>query len=349
MRQLRTVAGVLLKDWLRYRLRMSGAGAQYLGICNRNERLQAAPQGDGYRCAWQWTSQLHAPTIFPDLGLRLMRRALSDHPVRRLASPAHDGVQPDISFIIGHRGAARLALLRATLESIAAQRRVLIECIVVEQDTHSSISDALPAWVRHVHTPPPHPAMPYSRSWAFNVGAKRASGRVLVLHDNDMLVSDDYALSVMKHVDEGYDVINLKRFVFYLGRRDTSSYLNGKSALDALTPQLVVQNTQGGGSVAITARGYDKIGGMDESFVGWGGEDNEFWDRAQTLRVWPYGYLPMIHLWHPAQAGKDSTDNAMVRRFKELAQIAAADRIGRLNQIERGLVTGPAGFACARS
>ncbi len=65
-----------------------------------------------------------------------------------------------------------------------------------------------------------------------------------------------------------------------------------------------MQNAEAGGSIALSRDAFHAIGGYDESFVGWGGEDNEFWERAQTRRVWPYGYLPFVHLWHAPQPEK---------------------------------------------
>lgn len=343
--RLRALSGVYAKDWLRYRWRIAASGHDYLTVCNRNEQLEAAPDGEGYRCLWQWTSPLHAPTVLPDLGLRLMHRALADHPVRRARTPLrlHDP-QVDVTFVIGHRGADRLPLLQATLESLAAQHGVSIECIVVDQGIEPTIGSSLPAWVRQVHTPPSHAGVPYCRSWAFNIGARHAKGRVLVLHDNDMLVPDDYAFSVLKHVNDGYQVIDLKRFVFYLTERQTARYLAGEVAVTQAAPDSIVQNLQGGGSVAITRRGYERIGGMDESFIGWGGEDNEFWERAQTLRVWPYAYLPIVHLWHPAQPGKDASDNPALRLYRQLSAIPCQERIARLRRMDAGSVSGPVSF-----
>lgn len=339
--RLRALAGVYAKDWLRYRRRMAAPDDSYLSICNRYETLESNPGGPGQRCMWQWTSTLHAPTVVPDLGLRLMRRALSDHPVRRASTPRNAGGAVDLSFVIGHRGGARLPLLLATLESIAAQRDVSLECIVVEQDAAPSVESSLPSWVRHIHIPC-EPGLPFSRSWAFNVGAREARASVLVLHDNDMVISEDYASCVLRHVNDGYDVVNLKRFIFYLAEQHTGRYLSAAPALAQSPPAFVVQNAEGGGSVGITRGGYERIGGMDESFVGWGGEDNEFWERALTLRVWPYGYLPLVHLWHPAQAGKQSADNPMLRLYRSLSSIPVADRISRLRQTPAGLMAGPA-------
>jgi hypothetical protein len=46
------------------------------------------------------------------------------------------------------------------------------------------------------------------------------------------------------------------------------------------------------------------MGGFDERFTGWGGEDDEFFDRCRSLNHYGFGHLPFIHLWHPPQAAK---------------------------------------------
>jgi hypothetical protein len=340
----RNLLSVLLKDWARYRRGIAGQDASYLELCNRYERLEAGPDGQGYRCDWQWTSDLHAPKFLPGLGLRLMKRALKDHPIRRAVRPLGEAEQPEISFVIGHRGTQRLPHLLATLESIAAQQQVSIDCVVVEQDIQAQIAAQLPAWVRHVHTPPPTPDMPYCRSWAFNVGVKYCRADVLVLHDNDMLVPADYAANILKHVRRGYELVNLKRFIFYLNEPHTRSLFSGAAGLTDEAPLAIVQNLEAGGSVAITRRAYEQIGGMDEAFIGWGGEDNEFWERAQTLRVWPYAYLPIVHLWHAAQSEKHQTNRDTHLLYQELSAIPAETRIAQLRRLGTGAMFGPTGW-----
>jgi GT2 family glycosyltransferase len=337
------VAGVLIKDWWRYRRALVAQDSSYLELCNREERLEAAPDGQGARCMWPWTSDLHAPKVLPSLGLRLMQRALADHPVVRLQAPKNTDAPPEISFIVGHRGNERLPQLLATLESIAGQQGARVECLVVEQDRDASIAGKLPTWVRHVHAPPPS-GMPYCRSWAFNIGVQLARAESLVLHDNDMVLPCDYARLILSKMASGAEVVNLKRFIFYLSQAHTGDLLSGRAGILDAAPEVIVQNAEGGGSLAITRRGYDQIGGMDEGFVGWGGEDNELWERAQTLTVWPYGFLPIWHLWHPAQTGKTHVQSGSLPRYKALAAIPVEARIAALRLRPSGQLSGPYGW-----
>ena len=339
----RALLGALIRDRRRFRRALAGRGAAYLALCNRDELLEAAPNGIGYRCVWRWTSDLDAPKVLPALGLRLMKRALEDHPIRRAAAPAGVAPVPEVGFIIGHRGSDRLPHLLATLESIAGQRDVSIDCVVVEQDVQARTKAHLPGWVKHVHSPPPASGMPYCRSWAFNIGVKHSRADVLVLHDNDMLVSADYAVSILDEVRRGFEVVNLKRFIFYLTERHTAAVFRGDAGVADQAPLAIVQNLEAGGSIAITRAGYDRIGGMDESFIGWGGEDNEFWERAQTLRIWPYAHLPIVHFWHAAQPGKGRSSRQTARRYEDLSSMPADARISRLRMLQGGDMVGPRG------
>lgn len=308
----------------------------WIRICNRNEQLILASQQNAVVCNWQWTSELHVTQVYPTLGTRLMRRALADWPVAFADAPVACSGPIQVSFVIGHRGIARIALLLNTLATIAAQRGVLCECIVVEQSAVPEIRNNLPGWVRYVHTVPPTADMPYCRSWALNVGARFARGNLLVLHDNDMLVPEAYAAELWARYQEGYKVINLKRFVFYLSEQHSRRVITSKAALTDEPVSTVVQNLEAGGSIAIEREAFFSIGGFDESFVGWGGEDNEFWERAHTHKVWPYSYLPIVHLWHPAQPEKTKLNRVTARNFEKLSSIPPNKRIAELLQRKFG-------------
>jgi hypothetical protein len=311
-------------------------GAPWVNFRNRNERLIPSKLEKGVACDWRWTSDLHIAKVFPPLGRWLMSRALRDWPIELRDERAKAHAASALSFIIGHRGNERLPHLLATLRSIASQRDVTFECIVVEQSIRPEIQNHLPRWVRYVHTPLPYAEMPYSRAWAFNVGARAAQTKALILHDSDLLVPIDYAKEVIGRFEDGYEVVNLKRFIFYLSEAHSTALLDGSEHLEQRAPEVVMQNAEAGGSIAINREAYFAIGGFDESFLGWGGEDNEFWERAATRHVWPYGYMPMVHLWHTTQPGKPDTETATKQRFWQMTQLDPSSRIQQLTKLHFG-------------
>ena len=321
-------AGALLIDAPRL-LWALGGSARWMRYGNRRDRLRFEPDGRGVACEWEFTRTLHLCDVFPGFGRKLRDAALRDCHIR-LAEAPEEAVSPapDVSFIVGHRGRERLPQLLPVLKSIAAQQGVRCECIVVEQDVKPQIRGQLPDWVRYVHDPAGAPDAPYSRSRAFNAGAAQARGQVLILHDNDLLVPDRYAERAWKLVGEGYEVVNLKRFIFYRSEELRA----GESPL-AGNVDFVLENATGGGSLAVARETFEAIGRMDESFAGWGGEDVEFWQRAQTRRVWNYGILPLIHLWHPPQPGKSPDKKTPgMERLRQLAALAPEQRIAALRR-----------------
>lgn len=299
----------------------------WVAMRNRNERLTLDQRGA--RCEWLYTSDLHIANVFPATGARLMRMAFEDWPVVLRDEPVAAG-KPEVSFVIGHRGQARLPHLLATLRSIAGQRNAAVECVVIEQSERREIEAQLPAWVRYVHTPSSEIA--YNRAWTLNAGAREASGEVLVLHDNDMICPADYAAETLARAREGWLFQQVKRFTFYLNRYDTDRVFATRDVRTDV-PSTVVQNLHGA-SIAVTRSAYFDVGGFDESFVGWGGEDNEFWDRAETTgRVYGFGYLPFMHLWHEPQPAKVLGSEApAVKRWHELKTVPAPERIRMLRE-----------------
>jgi hypothetical protein len=326
---LRQFLGALAYDGLRFERAVRG---RWELMHNRSETITVDPAGRGVRCEWQWTSPVDYCRFVPRADVRLLRAALNEWPIAFADSRADDA-NPEVTFLIGHRGLSRLPQLLLTLRSIAAQSGVTVECIVIEQSHAREVQQALPDWVRYLHQPV-NRADPYNRAATFNAGAAAARGRILILHDNDMLVPERYAAEVVAHADAGWEAIDLKRFIFYLTESETGRVLREQTLRLDERSEVVIQNLHGG-SLAITREAYGAIGGFDETFVGWGGEDVEFWERAHTRRATFFGYLPIVHLWHAPQPEKLQANGApAVKRYFDLAEIPAEERIARLKAKE---------------
>jgi hypothetical protein len=166
----------------------------------------------------------------------------------------------------------------------------------------------------------------------------------LVLHDNDMLVPERYAADLVLKHRRGDEVVNLKRLIFYLSEEHTGEVFAHSASLAGRAPERIIQNLEAGGSLAVDRDAYFAVGGMDEEFVGWGGEDNEFWERALTRRVSSFGYLPIVHLWHRPQLGKRAVNGrggTTAQLSDRRATVPPAARIAELRGRDFGNPLGP--------
>ena len=316
LRRLHDLPGVLVRDLPRYRVALSATGGHvgaWASLCNRNETLLQVEGSRGYQCQWQWGSELHAPLVLPSLGRKLMQTALHEWPIRFADQPSSLDDQPRISFVIAHSGEARLSQLIQTLRSLFAQEGVSCECIVVDQSP-VPLLDRLPHGIVYRHLDKSGMTPGWRKSWAFNVGARLARADILVFHDGDICAPAGYARELLQAmVEDRYAAASLQRVLFYLTRDDTTQLLSEAAVPADSIPAPVFQNWKGG-TIAIRKDAFMAIGGFDEGFVDWGGEDDEFYDRCQLAGHCRAGYLPFVHLWHAPQAKRMASDNINTTR-----------------------------------
>jgi len=334
LNKIRDLLGVIIKDFPRYNLYLYGANDAYLRLHNRLERIASGPDKIGYVCLWHHTSRLHAPLVLPNLGLQLLKKCLLKSKFE-LKDKRSSTSRPRISVLIGHRGMERLPLLLTTIKSIASQIGISLECIIIEQDRVPVVRDYLPDWVRYIFLETSIDLDGYNRSAGFNLGAIHANGQILLLHDNDMLVPNTYCRDIVRLVEKGYNALNTKRYVFYLRNSHSQRIQDSIHEILSEPPDYIVQNLEAGGSMAITKEAYMSIGGMDEEFIGWGGEDIEFWNRCSVLSRWIWGFEPIIHLWHTSQPLKNQKDNPNIARINHTESTNIYDRINYLRKNSR--------------
>jgi hypothetical protein len=348
MRSARAVAGVVVKDLHRYRRALSRSGAGFssaddgwISLRNRNERLLADPLR-GVLCDWLHGSSLHAPTVLPSLGRELMAKAFSEWPVSfRAGSDSPSAATPEVSFVFSHAGNERLAQLQLVVASVLGQRGASCECIVIDQSEQPA-RESFPGEVQYKHLDKATVQPGWHKSWGLNVGARLARSEVLVFHDGDICVPEAYAREVLRTLGQGrFGAASLQRFLFYLDERASAWISESRTIPQGITPIDIRQNWKGG-TIAVRRDAFAAIGGFDEGFVDWGGEDDEFFDRCATIGHARGGYLPFLHLWHtPQTVRKDAPNLNIAEVLPRRLAIAREARIAELLKRRFGNESGP--------
>lgn len=170
-----------------------------------------------------------------------------------------------------------------------------VEVLVVEQDQESRFSP--PAGVRHVFA---RYGGPFNRSWGFNIAYRESDSPLLAFGDSDIIMRPD-EFKVALEASQALDVVSPYSSVVDLSPNESvmplcdlaSIQRPGRGEADNQTTNLC------GGVVIFSRSAVECVGGWDEDFVGWGGEDD-----IMTFKVVAAGLKSALmpfkcyHLWH---------------------------------------------------
>lgn len=120
----------------------------------------------------------------------------------------------------------------------------------------------------------------FNRSWGYNCAVTLTEYGKLVLADNDVVLNTDNLQQGINLLDS-YDVIKPFKKLYDLDEEDTINYINNNVYPQNLTNNRI--NLTAGTLMMITRDAFLKVGGYDERFEGWGGEDDEM-----TLQLWKH-------------------------------------------------------------
>jgi hypothetical protein len=332
MPKLRQWAGCWLNE--RWRVEMMlrtpfiarALGMEWLDVCNRSERLLPDAVSGGRMCSWEFSSDLTVQRVFPDVGPRLLRHVLRRWPIDLDFGPSRVvDRDPRVSILIPIGGRERLPQFELALAAARGQRDVEFEVIVVEQADTPLLADSVPSDVRHVYQERAAGAR-FNKSAAVNCAARAARGDVLVLLDADYLIPVDFAAECARVLCTA-DAARPARFIFHLDPHSTSRAREARSLPTDLAIERIVSNNPT--PIAVRAATYWSVGGHDETYLGWGGEDTEFIDRLRTQTFSEGGWMPVVHAWHPAaQQKSDGTRNRL--HHEDRMHLDARSRIERL-------------------
>lgn len=191
--------------------------------------------------------------------------------------------------------------LRLCLETLKAQDlpRSEFRTILIEQDYAPQVRPEITGLADRYQFA--YNAGPYNRGWAFNIGAKLVRGVAghLLFLDADVLLPRDSLGRLLELLRGGCVAARPYCDAMFLDRESTARVTAGWPVLPAashLNGSVFVNPM--GLCIAVEAGLYERMGGHDERFRGWGWEDREFWERLEHNTE--IGRLPdrILHLHH---------------------------------------------------
>jgi predicted glycosyltransferase involved in capsule biosynthesis len=198
------------------------------------------------------------------------------------------------SFIITYRHANdRLNNLRRTLDWVNGFSGV--EVILVEQDKHSKI-EHLNLKCKHIFT---KTDKPFNKSWGFNVGLKYSTTDIIVFGDGDLIMNPNDFITGIAAIKE-YDMVSPYSSVLDLNQQESNLPLEelikierpGRGETDHQKINLC------GGITIFKREIIFKLGGWNESFIGWGGEDDYQTLKVKKFLKWVELTAKCYHLFH---------------------------------------------------
>lgn len=211
----------------------------------------------------------------------------------------------EATYILTYR-ADREGHRRRNLEAVLAWLGgfAQVEVVVVEQDVAPTPLSIPHARCQVVFAYNPGP---FNKSWGFNVGFRTAQTQWLGFGDADVLVGEALWQS-FQLLRQGLLAVKPYRRLIDLTDAESEPVRAGDFArVPARDPRAAPDREAigervvfAGGSFVIHRNAFVALGGWDERFVGWGGEDDAFSYRIERSRIacTELDISPAMHLWH---------------------------------------------------
>jgi N-terminal domain of galactosyltransferase len=211
----------------------------------------------------------------------------------------------------GHRVRNIVACLLAVLDQSVSRDRFAIT--VLEAAYRPRWAEPLSRLADHyLHAPAqPNPARDsFAKAWAVNAAVVNTPGTydVICVLDADVLVDRDFVRRNIERFNEpAVGAVLPYRDALYLDPAATERAVAQR--VDDRLPTVDPDVTRGilarrtpGGCMWVRSSVFRRIGGFDERYVKWGGEDNDFLYRVDLETPVDTYRDPLLHMYHPSSS-----------------------------------------------
>jgi len=185
----------------------------------------------------------------------------------------------------------------------------------------------------------------FNKSWAVNVGVVNSPGEaeLICILDADVLVDRDFVKRNVARFQKPGRMGHLSyRNMWTLDESATCWAIEQRlrrhaAEVDPIELRAFVLRRPPGCCVWVRTSAYHRIGGMDERFEGWGGEDNDFAYRMDTNNAFDSYDDMLLHMYHPPSAVLRDDGEIVNAHIPGLSWRSDAV-IGDINRFADGLV-----------
>lgn len=128
--------------------------------------------------------------------------------------------------------------------------------------------------------------VPFERAKLNNVGIRNSNSKYVMCTDVDMIFAPKFVSTLMKCVGDNFFVES--RTLYIHGWNIEKIYkgeINPYNGSDMVLLGRIKKRTTAGGCQCTTMSNWEKLGGFNENYIGWGSEDQDLLTRVQMAKI----------------------------------------------------------------
>ena len=240
---------------------------------------------------------------------------------------------PELSIIIHYRKDCedREFNLKTILNFIDSNFTVC-DIILVNDDKEfdKSLKSLIPGMVNNLKILFVENADEFMKSYSFNMGAEHATGSILAFWDVDVLIDPKHIQTAYEVIEEGkFDHIYPFNGTFIDVQKDKFQLCDFQPKSDMFETFYKMwkdrhesfqfaSGSSPGGCNLISRKAFERMGGYDDRFIGWGFEDTDFRERSLKFNSVQTINADDAICWHLHHENAKRTENPYFTRNMQI-------------------------------